>query len=305
MKDKNRMLELLEQCTLCPRECKVNRQEGKIGYCKEASTIVVARAALHYWEEPCISGESGSGAVFFSGCAMGCVFCQNKKIAAGVVGHEITIDRLVDIFFELKEQGALNINLVTASHYVPQVITAIKIAKERGFDLPFVYNCSGYEKPDTIALLEGVIDIYLPDFKYYDDSIAMRYSKAKNYFVYATQALKEMVRQVGPAKFDDHGIMQKGVIVRHLQLPGQMEDSKKIVEYLYTTYKDDIYISIMNQFTPLDGLEAYPELNRKLTNEEYDELVDYAIELGVENGFIQEGETASESFIPEFDGTGV
>lgn len=299
------MYSLLKECTLCPRNCKVNRQTGKKGYCKESNELVVARAALHHWEEPCISGEAGSGAIFFSGCAMGCVFCQNKEIANGTSGKTITMDRLIDIFFELKAQGALNINLVTPSHYVIQVVEAIRKAKERGFDLPFVYNCSGYEKKETLQLLEGLIDIYLPDFKYYDDAIAMRYSNAKNYFEYASTALAEMVRQVGEAKFDDSGMMKRGIIVRHLQLPSHIEDSKKIIHYLYQRYGDTIYISIMNQFTPLSGLEQYPELNRKLTPEEYDELVDYAIELGVENGFIQEGETASESFIPEFDQTGV
>lgn len=297
--------DILTHCTLCPRNCKVNRLEGKKGYCKETDELMIARAALHYWEEPCISGEAGSGAVFFSGCAMGCVFCQNKNIANGEIGKKITIQRLVEIFFELKEQGALNINLVTPSHYVLQIIEAIKLAKETGFDLPFVYNCSGYEKAETIQLLNGYIDIYLPDFKYYDESIALRYSKAKNYFEYASTALNEMVRQIGDAVFAEDGRMLKGVIVRHLQLPGCMDDSKKVIRYLYETYQDHIFISIMNQFTPLDGLKDYPELNRKLSEEEYDELVDYAIDLGVENGFIQEGETASESFIPQFDGTGV
>lgn len=297
--------ELLEQCTLCPRNCKVNRNQGKTGYCKETNELVIARAALHYWEEPCISGDAGSGAVFFSGCAMGCVFCQNRNIANGKTGKKISIERLVEIFFELKAQGALNINLVTPSHYIVQVIEAIQAAKKQGFDLPFVYNCSGYEKEETIRLLDGLIDIYLPDFKYYEESVALRYSKAKNYFEYASKSLEEMVRQVGEPEFEEDGRMRKGVIVRHLQLPNHMEDSKKVIEYLYKTYQDKIYISIMNQFTPLSGLEDYPEINRKLTTEEYDELVDYAIDLGVENGFIQEGETASESFIPDFDGSGV
>ena len=299
------MNELLTQCSLCPRECKVNRLEGQKGYCKETNQLVVARAALHFWEEPCISGENGSGAIFFTGCSMGCVFCQNKNIANGSIGKEISVERLAEIFFKLKEQGANNINLVTPSHYVIQVIEAIKIAKKKDFDLPFVYNCSGYEKAETIQMLDGLIDIYLPDFKYYDEAVAMRYSKAKHYFSYASNALKEMVRQNPAPIFDEHGIMKRGVIVRHLQLPNNMADSKKVIEYLYQTYRNQIYISIMNQFTPLSGLEGYPEINQKLTQDEYDELVDYAIDLGVENGFIQEGETASESFIPEFDNTGV
>lgn len=283
----------------------MNRNLGYKGYCKESATVVAARAALHYWEEPCISGEQGSGAIFFSGCAMGCVFCQNKNIANGTIGKEITIERLVEIFFELKSQGANNINLVTGSHYVPQIIEAIRIAKSKGFDLPFVYNCSGYEKVDTIRLLEGWIDVYLPDFKYYDDALAIRYSNAKNYCNYAKESLAEMVRQVGEAEFDSKGIMMKGVIVRHLQLPGQINDSKNVIQYLYETYGDQIYISIMNQFTPLQGLDNYQEINRKLKEEEYEELVDFAIDIGVENGFIQEGETAKESFIPEFDCTGI
>ena len=298
-------ISLLSKCTLCPRNCSVNRINGQKGYCKESNELVVARAALHYWEEPCISGEEGSGTIFFSGCAMGCVFCQNRNIANGTVGKKISIDRLVEIFFELKEQGANNINLVTASHYVVQVRKAIQLAKSRGFDLPFVYNCSGYEKKETIELLDGLIDIYLPDFKYFSDEIAQRYSKAKNYFFYASSSLQEMVRQTKEARFDNNGRMLSGVIVRHLQLPSYIEDSKRVIEYLYHTFGNRIYISIMNQFTPLQGLENYPEINRKLTDEEYEELVNFAINLGVEQGFIQEGETASESFIPEFDQTGV
>ena len=299
------LYDFLKECTLCPRNCKVNRQNGRKGYCKESNELVVARAALHHWEEPCISGETGSGTIFFSGCAMGCVFCQNKNIANGTTGKTITVERLVDIFFELKAQGALNINLVTPSHYVIQIVDTIRRAKQRGFDLPIVYNCSGYEKKEMLQLLEGLVDIYLPDFKYYSDTVAMRYSKAKNYFEFASTALAEMVRQVGDPQFDEAGIMKRGIIVRHLQLPNHIDDSKKIIEYLYSTYGDKIYISIMNQFTPLSGLEQYPEINRKLTQTEYDELVDYAIDLGVDNGFIQEGETALESFIPEFDQTGV
>lgn len=297
--------ELLTDCTLCPRECHVNRMNGQKGYCRETAEIVVARAALHYWEEPCISGENGSGAVFFSGCAMGCVYCQNYNIAKGLAGKAISIERLAEIFIELQEKKANNINLVTPSHYVPQIIEAIDIAQKSGLHIPIVYNCSGYEKIETLQLLDGMVDIYLPDMKYMDSVPSLKYSNCRDYFSVASKALKEMVRQTGEPRLDQNEMMQKGVIVRHLMLPGYRNDSKNIIKYLYETYGDTIYISIMNQYTPLSHVEKYKEINRKITDEEYDELVDYAIDLGVENGFIQEGETASESFIPEFNGEGV
>lgn len=292
-------------CSLCPRNCHCNRLNGQKGYCKVTDKIIVARAALHMWEEPCISGENGSGTVFFSGCAMGCVFCQNHEIAKGIVGKEITIERLSDIFLELQSKNANNINLVTPSHYVPQIIEAIIIAKSKGLHIPIVYNSSGYEKVDTLKMLEGYVDIYLPDFKYRSKEIGKKYSNCEDYFEYASEAINEMVRQVGEPLFKEDGIMAKGVIVRHLTLPGYLQDSKDIITYLYETYKDSIFISIMNQFTPLSHVEEYPEINRKITEDEYDELVDYAIAIGVENGFIQEGETASESFIPNFNEEGV
>lgn len=295
----------LSDCTICPRSCHVNRLEGETGYCHTGASIVLARAALHMWEEPCISGETGSGTVFFSGCSLGCVYCQNEKIAKNHIGKEVTTDRLVEIYFELKEQGAANINLVTPTHMLFSVISSIEQAKKQGFDLPFVYNCGGYEKLESIQLLNGLIDIYLTDFKYYENELAIRYSNAPNYFRYASESLKEMVRQTGEAKFNETNMMTKGVIVRHLILPGCVEDSKQVVKYLYDTYKDQIYISLMNQYTPLPHVSSYPEINRKLSEAEYDEVVDYAISLGVENGFIQEGDTSSESFIPDFDITGV
>ncbi|HHV12631.1 MAG TPA: radical SAM protein [Clostridiales bacterium] len=298
-------LELLKDCTLCPRECHVDRRKGQIGYCKETDELVVARAALHMWEEPCISGAEGSGTVFFSGCAMGCVYCQNQSIASGLAGKKISINRLAEIFLELQEQKANNINLVTPSHYVPPIVEAIKLARSKGMKIPVVYNCSGYEKVETLRLLEGYIDIYLPDLKYMAAEPAKRYSNCGDYFQYASQAIAEMVRQVPRAEFDGREMMVKGVIVRHLTLPGYLEDSKNIIKYLYETFGDKIYISIMNQYTPLSGVENYPEINRKISDSEYEKLVEYAIELGVENGFIQEGETAMESFIPEFNGEGV
>ena len=294
----------LSDCVLCPRECHADRTAGKKGYCKATNELVVARAALHMWEEPCISGEKGSGTVFFSGCSLGCVYCQNNVIAKGLAGKTITIDRLAEIFLMLQEKEANNINLVTPSHYVPHIIQALDISRKRGLTIPVVYNCSGYEKVEVLKRLEGYIDIYLPDFKYMSPEPAEKYSKCSDYFSVASKAIEEMVRQVKETEFDDNGIMQKGVIVRHLTLPGYLDDSKRIIKYLYETYGDRIFISIMNQYTPIDKY-VYPELNRKISVEEYEELVDYAIETGVENGFIQEGETAKESFIPDFNCEGV
>ena len=299
------IIELLSDCTLCPRNCHVDRINGQKGYCREAAELVVARAALHMWEEPCISGASGSGTVFFSGCAVGCVYCQNKPIARGLTGKQITIERLSDIFLELQSQGANNINLVTPTHYVPQIIEAVENARGRGLGLPIVYNSSGYEKTKTLALLEGIVDIYLPDLKYFSKEIAKKYSNCEDYFPIAAAAIKEMVRQAGKPVFRPDGLMAKGVIVRHLTLPGYLEDSKNVIQYLNQAYGKQIFISIMNQYTPLANLERYPELNQTVNPADYDELIEYAISLGVENGFIQDGEAAKESFIPEFDETGV
>lgn len=296
--------EYYKDCTLCPRNCHVDRVDGKSGYCRAGAEVTAARAALHFWEEPCISGTNGSGTVFFSGCSLGCVYCQNYDISRYQAGKSITTERLAEIFLELQEQKAHNINLVTPGHYVPSIVNAVQRARACGLHIPIVYNSSGYEKVETIKMLEGIVDIYLPDFKYMGEEMASRYSKCGDYFDIASQAVKEMVRQTGEAVFEDE-IMKRGVIVRHLLLPGGLEDSKKVIKYLYEMYKDRIYISIMNQFTPLEQVKEYPEINRKVTEKEYDDLVDYALELGVENGFIQEGETASESFIPAFDYQGI
>lgn len=298
-------LSVYKDCALCPRECHADRTSGKKGYCKCGAELVVARAALHMWEEPCISGEEGSGTVFFAGCSLACVYCQNYKISKSPAGKAISAGRLAEIFIGLRDKGANNINLVTPGHFLPHIIEAIEISRKMGMKLPVVYNCGGYEKEETLKKLEGYIDIYLPDFKYCSDQPAKRYSNCGDYFQAAQKAIKEMVRQTGEIKFDGRGIMQRGVMVRHLLLPGYLEDSKKIIRYLYETYGDKIYISIMNQYTPMSGIKEYPELNRKITQKEYDELIDYAINLGLNNGFIQEGETASESFIPEFNGEGV
>ena len=349
-------------CCLCPRNCHVDRTQGKTGYCGQTDQICAARAALHMWEEPCISGDAGSGAVFFSGCTLGCVFCQNHSIAAGSVGKTISTERLAEIFLELQAQNAWNINLVTAGHFAPQVVRALELAKKRGLHLPIVYNTSGYEKVETLRMFDGLVDIYLPDFKYLSTELAGTYSHAADYPQVAKLALQEMVRQAGTAQFEivsgensgqitgelsvgvaysdgtsddsagNPGVdekssailgtdtcfedseseesvlerMLRGVVVRHLVLPGHVEESKNVIRYLYETYGDQIYLSIMNQYTPMPGIErGYPELGRKITPQEYDEVVDYAIDIGVENGFIQDGETAEESFIPEFDISGI
>lgn len=299
------MLELLKKCRLCPRNCGVDRSKGQRGFCGAGASVRVGRAALHMWEEPCISGESGSGTVFFSYCTLQCVYCQNTQISQGHAGKEITIDRLAEIFLELQAQGANNINLVTPTHYLPQILTAIDMAKKNGLCLPIVYNTSGYEKNEMIQMLKGYVDIYLPDFKYYSADSAKRYSAAPDYIEAAKQALEAMVRQVGKPQFDDNGIMTKGVIVRHLILPGHYEESKQLLAYLHQQYGDDIYISLMNQYTPFAQAEKYPELNCKIPQEIYEQIIDYAVELGIENGFIQEEGTAEESFIPNFDGQGV
>jgi len=291
-------------CNLCPRNCNINR-ETAVGYCGVTDKIKISRAALHFWEEPCISAENGSGAVFFSGCNMGCVYCQNKNISHDVFGREITLTRLAQIFLELQQQKAHNINLVTPTHYAPQIVKAVKLARENGLNIPVVYNTSSYEKAESIKMLKDTVDVYLPDFKYMSQDIAQKYSFCADYPAVAKQAVDAMVKQTGPCIFDDNGIITKGVIVRVLVLPGYTQEAKKIIEYLYTTYGDDIYISIMSQYTPCTDLDKYPEINRKLTQQEYDEVVDFAVELGLENGFLQEGEAASESFIPPFDLQGV
>lgn len=295
----------LEECSLCPRECRVNRINGEKGFCKSGENVLLARAALHHWEEPCISGERGSGTVFFSSCTLKCVFCQNYNISTAKVGKEISVFRLAEIFIELQEKGAHNINLVTPTHYVPQIIEALKISKNNGLKIPIVYNSSGYEKVDTIKMLNGYIDIYLPDMKYFKEKYANKYSSAPNYFEIAKESIDEMFKQVGVYRFDENGIMKKGIVIRHLMLPGLLFDSKKIVDYVYNKYKNDVYLSIMNQYTPLENVKDYPEINKKLNSNHYNSLIEYAIEIGVEKAFIQDGDTAEESFIPQFNYEGI
>lgn len=294
-----------ENCLLCPRKCGINRSTGQTGVCGVSSEIKVARAALHYWEEPCISGKRGSGAVFFSGCSLHCVFCQNREISDGKAGKVISKERLSDIFMELADKGANNINLVTPGQYIPDIVWAVNNAKSRGMKLPIIYNTSGYENVTELKLLEGIVDVYLPDFKYMDSTLSAMYSRAKDYPSVAKQALSEMVRQLPDVVIDDAtGLIQKGVIVRQLLLPGHVNDAKAVLKYLYDTYHDHVYISMMSQFTPI-ALKDYPEINRTVTRREYERLVDYALEIGITNAFIQEGDVAKDSFIPAFDCEGV
>ena len=297
--------ELYRNCRLCPRECKVDRRAGKTGFCGMTSEVMAARAALHFWEEPCISGTEGSGAVFFSGCTLRCVFCQNHEIAAGAVGKPVTEERLSRILLELQEKGANNINLVTATQFLPTVIPALQHAKKMGLTIPIVYNTGGYEKVETLRLLEELVDIWLPDCKYRSAELAARYSRAADYPETVKTALAEMVRQTGAPLFDRRGMMKKGVIVRHLVLPGCVSDSKDVLEYLWDTFGNQIYVSIMSQYTPLPHVAAYPEINRKVTDEEYEEIVDYARFLGMSQVYIQEGGCVGESFIPPFNYEGI
>lgn len=288
-------------CRLCPRKCRANRTEGEVGFCGAGPDIKIARAALHFWEEPCISGENGSGTVFFSYCNMKCVYCQNYGISTQNKGVEITEEELADKFLMLQEQGANNINLVTPSHFVPQIIKALDAAKSKGLALPVVYNCGGYENVETLKLLRGYVDVYMPDMKYFSDKYAIKYSAAPDYFNIAKSAIDEMYRQVGKPVFDKRGIMQKGMIVRHMMLPGLLSDTKKIIDYLYGTYKDDIYISLMSQYTPMPNVKNIPKLNRRLNPKLYGAMVEYCMELGIKNAFIQDGSSAAESFIPDFE----
>ena len=325
-------------CGLCPRKCKTDRRTGRTGFCGMGSKAVISRAGLHMWEEPCISGKNGSGTVFFCGCNLKCVFCQNRAISGtaepetagssketppafvplkewkelkargfdGTARIIVEPDELADVFINLQDKGALNINLVTPTHFSDQIGIAVDIARQTGLKIPIVYNCGGYESVEALQKLEGRIDIWMPDLKYYSDELALRYSHAAHYFETASAAISEMVRQTGGKNlFDDNGLMKKGVLVRHMILPGHTADSKRIMRFLHENYHNAVYISIMNQYTPVGGLESYPEINRKLTGEEYQRVVDFAVKIGIEQGFIQEGDTAVESFIPAFDGTGI
>lgn len=302
---------IYENCHLCPRNCGVDRTNGQLGFCQMGANIKVARAALHYWEEPCISGygdgcdaKNGSGAVFFAGCNLRCVFCQNQEISAEGFGQEITVERLAQIFMELQEQGANNINLVTAVMFVPSVVEALKLAKANGLRLPVIYNCGGYESVETLQMLEGVVDVYLPDFKYHVAEHAKSYSKAADYPQVATRALAEMVRQQPEVVMGADGLIKRGVIVRHLLLPGCRDEAMQILDQLYATYQEQIYFSIMNQYTPVSHVTD-ERLKRKVTRYEYDKVIAHALDIGITKAYMQVGKTATESFIPAFDLQGV
>ena len=311
-----------EGCLLCPRECKIDRAAGKKGYCGESSKIMVARAALHFWEEPCISGEEGSGTIFFCGCPLHCIFCQNYGISKGNIkkgnkdqdsknqesentGKEITVEQLAEAMIRLQEKKANNINLVTATHYIPQVSESIKLARQKGLSIPIIYNTGGYEKRESLKLLEGLVDVYLPDMKYFSSKLSKEYSQAADYFKVAKEAIEEMVRQTGSPVFDEKGMIRKGVIVRHMILPGSTQDSMKIMKYLIKTYGNQIIISLMNQYTPMEQMKTHPLLKRRITKREYEKVIDFGIQMGWENGFIQENGTVGESFIPQWNGEGV
>lgn len=297
-------MRLLEKCELCPRKCGVNRLQGEKGYCRAGMDVKVARAMLHLWEEPCISSGNGSGAVFFSDCSMGCVFCQNYDISQEHKGREITIEKLSEIFLWLQENKANNINLVSPTHYVPQIIEAIKIAKDKGLRLPVIYNSNGYENVETLKILQGIVDVYLPDIKYYTEKSSLKYSKTNDYFKYASGAVIEMVRQVGAPQFED-GLIKKGVIVRHLLLPGLLPESKKILDWMDRNLPKSIFVSLMCQYVPMYKADKYPEINKKVSPKAYEWLLDYCLSLGFENGFMQEYDSAQTVYTPEFNLSGI
>lgn len=320
-------LDMLNECTLCNRHCKVNRNNNELGFCRASNKVKIARAALHFGEEPPISQGNGSGTVFFSHCNFNCVFCQNHNISQGtikdvisniddlnvkdstlenlVTGLEVSIERLSEIFLELQEKGANNINLVTPTHYVPQIIEALKIAKNNNLKIPVLYNTNGYDSLDTIKALDGYIDVYLPDFKYFNDKYAIKYSKVNNYSSNAIKVIVEMLNQVGKPKFNAKGNIINGVIIRHLMLPGLLFDSKKVIDCIYNKYGDSVYISLMNQYVPMFKACDYPEINKSLNPKHYEALINYALDLGIENGFIQESGTDSITYVPDFNLEGV
>lgn len=295
-------MEELEKCSICPHNCGVNRLNGNIGRCKSNGNIKLAMASIHNFEEPCISGENGSGTVFFSNCNMNCVFCQNYKISQQGLGREISIEELAEIFIDEQNKNAENINLVTPTMYVYHIIEAVKIAKNKGLKIPIVYNSNGYENVETIKKLDGYIDIYLPDLKYYDDDLAFKYSGVKNYFENATSAIKEMYNQVGSPVLDENGMMKKGLIIRHLVLPNNLQNSKDVLKWINDNIDKSVFVSVMAQYFPTNRAKEFPEINRKLTKEEYEEIENYLYSLDLDNGYIQELGEHEEEYVPDFEG---
>jgi len=297
-------MKLLRSCNLCPNRCSIDRYQHK-GPCGAGDKIKAAKAFLHQWEEPCISGEKGSGTIFFSGCNLHCIFCQNHTISQDCFGKEISIERLSEIMLELQAQGASNINLVTPTPYASHIIDAAVIAKENGLALPIVYNTNGYETIETIELLKDTVDIYLPDIKYYNDQYAQKYSKAKDYFIHASQAIKAMIAQVGYPSFDENGLMKKGVLIRHMIMPDYLEDSKNILRWIISELGEKSYVSLMCQYTPMFRASEFEILNRRLDDWEYEYIVDFFFKLGLKNGFMQDYSSATTDYVPHFDLIGV
>lgn len=300
---------MLKKCDICPRNCKVNRLNNEKGFCLAGNKIKVALVSTHDFEEPCISGignnTKSSGTIFFSNCNLRCVFCQNHKISQEGIGKEIDIEKLADIFIKQQEKKVNNINLVTPTMYVYQIIEAIDIARKKGLNIPIIYNSNGYENLNTIKLLKGYIDIYLPDLKYYSDELAIKYSSAPNYFEIATKAIKEMYNQVGPPVFDKYGIIKKGVIIRHLVLPNYMQNTKNILKWIKENMPEDIYISVMAQYFPTYKAKEIEKLNRKITLKEYKQVEKYMYLLGIKNGYMQDLGKYEEEYVPNFNLDGI
>ena len=294
------MLKLLEKCEICPHKCKVNRTNNQVGRCKSKNTVKVAKASVHNFEEPCISKINGSGTVFFSNCNLNCVFCQNYEISQQGVGKEITIKELSEVFLKLQNENVNNINLVTPTSYVPQIVEAIKIAKSKGLKIPIVYNTNSYENVETLKLLEGYIDIYLPDLKYAENNLGKQYSNINNYFEIATKAIKEMYRQVGNIEFDENGIAKKGIIIRHLVMPNHVENSKKVLQWIKDNMPDEIFVSVMNQYFPTYKAKEFKDINRKLTNREMKKIEEFIYSLNFKNGYIQDTEKNEQQYVPNW-----
>ena len=295
------MIELLQKCEICPHKCKIDRTKNQVGRCKSKDTVKVALASIHNFEEPCISGRNGSGTVFFSNCNMNCVFCQNYEISQQGLGKEISIERLAEIFIEQQSRGADNINLVSPTSYAVQIIEAIKIAKNNGLKIPIIYNTNGYENIETLKLLEGYIDIYLPDLKYAENDLAKKYSKIENYFEIATSAIKEMYRQVGKNEYDENGIIKAGIIIRHLILPNHTENSKKVLKWISENMPKNITVSVMAQYFPTYKAKEIKDINRKITKYEYQKIENYLYSLDLENGYIQEMGNNEEIYVPKWE----
>lgn len=305
MYDLNLFEKMMHSCRLCGRDCGIDRSRGELGACRMPDYPIVARASLHEWEEPCLSGTRGSGTVFFSGCSLNCRFCQNEPISRGRVGKAVDVDRLAQIYLELQERGAHNINLVTPTHFILPILQSLSSAKNNGLFIPIVYNTASYESEEALELLGGSVDIFLADAKYYSPALSKKLSSAENYFDVCRRAVNKMFSLVGSPKISADGLMEKGIIIRVLLLPGELDDAEKIIETLYGDFGDDVFFSLMSQYTPTPAVAQDPLLSRRVSAEEYSELLAYAEDLGIAYGFTQEGEAAAESFIPAFDLRGV